>query len=497
MSGDPYDVVVVGAGNAALCAALSAREHGARVLVLECAPQHARGGNSFFTGGLVRFPFDGPDDLRSLVPDLADAELEAIEVGSYSPDEFYADMARLTEGLADPELVSVLAREAHPALSWMQGLGIRFGLSGRRQAFESDGKLRFWGSAPVEFAAGGRGLVDSLFAAAEKQGVEVWYRARARELVVDADGAVTGVRVRRDRTWLVAGARSVVLASGGFEANPEMRARYLGPNWDVVKVRGTEFNRGDGIAMALRIGAQPYGHWSGCHAVAWDVNAPATGDRRIGDAFQKHSYPFGIVVNKLGRRFLDEGADFRSYTYARYGREILAQPDMAAFQIFDAKVAHLLRDEYRVAEVTRAEAGSVRELAEQLGIRPDAFCETIARFNAATSDRPFDPSVLDGKGTEGIDPPKSNWALPIDRPPYEGYAVTCGITFTFGGLRIDGNARVLDADDQPIPGLFAAGELVGGLFYHNYPGGTGLTSGAVFGRIAGRGAAGPPGAASG
>jgi tricarballylate dehydrogenase len=219
--------------------------------------------------------------------------------------------------------------------------------------------------------------------------------------------------------------------------------------------------------------------------VAWDANAPPTGDRQVGDGYQKHSYPFGIVVNQRGLRFLDEGADLRNYTYARYGKEILAQPDMLAFQIFDAKVEHLLRDEYRIAEVSKAEADSVEELADALGIERESLGTTVAAFNAAVVDRPFDPAILDGKGTRGIAPPKSNWALPLDRPPYQGYAVTCGITFTFGGLRIDAGARVLDADDEPIPGLFAAGELVGGLFYHNYPGGTGLTSGAVFGRIAG------------
>ena len=483
---DSYDVVVVGAGNAALSAALAAREQGARVLVLECAPRDGRGGNSFFTGGLVRVPFEGLDDLRALVGDLAEGQEETLEVGSYSPDEFYADIAQVTDGRADPDLVSVLATEAQPTLRWMQSKGVRFGLALGRQSFEAGGKRRFFGHAPVEFLGGGPGLMDALFTAAEKRGVDVWYKARARELVVDADGGIAGVELRREGGRLVVPARAVVLASGGFEANPEMRARYLGPNWDLVKVRGTEFNRGDGIQMALRIGAQPYGHWSGCHAVAWDVNAPPVGDRRVGDGFQKHSYPFGIVVNRLGRRFVDEGADFRNYTYAKYGKEILAQPDMLAFQIFDAKVEHLLRDEYRIAEVTRSRTSSLEELADELGIEREPFLATVAAFNAAVADGPFDPSLLDGKGTVGIDPPKSNWALPIDRPPYEGYAVTCGITFTFGGLRIDGSARVLDTDDEPIPGLFAAGELVGGLHYQNYAGGTGLTAGAVFGRIAGR-----------
>lgn len=485
---DRYDVVVVGAGNAGLCAALSAREHGARVLVLERAPHDGRGGNSRFTGGLVRVPYDGLPDVRALVDDLDEREAEGVDVGRYTPEDYYGDLARLTGYRADPELAATLVGEARPTLLWMRTHGVRFALARGRQAFESQGKLRFWGSAPVEFAGGGPGLVDALFEAVEKGGGEVWYRARARALLADG-GGVRGVAGRREGTPFAVEAGAVVLAAGGFEANPEMRARYLGPGWDLAKVRGTEFNTGDAIEMALAIGAQPYGHWSGCHAVAWDANAPPTGDRRVGDGFQKHSYPFGIVVNKLGRRFLDEGADFRNYTYAKYGREILAQPDMLAFQIFDAKVAHLLRDEYRIREVTRAEAGTLGGLAERLEIAPAGLVDTVERFNAACGDAPFDPTRLDGRATRGLDPPKSNWALPLDEPPFVGFAVTCGITFTFGGLRIDSEARVLDGEGVPIAGLFAAGELVGGLFYDNYPGGSGLCAGSVFGRLAGRGAA--------
>lgn len=483
-----YDVVVVGAGNAALCAALSAREHGARVLVLERAPEHARGGNSYFTGGLVRCPYQGLEELRSLVPDLTDAEAAKIELEPYGPEDFYADLGRVTDWQADPELGSLLATEATKTLHWMRERGVRFALALGRQAFESNGVFRFWGRLPLEITGGGPGLVDALFSASTRQGVEVWYGARAKELLLGAHGGIRGVSLRRDGEQLQIDARAVVLASGGFEANPEMRARYLGPDWDVAKVRGTEYNTGDGIAMALAIGARPHGHWSGCHAVAWDANAPPTGDRRVGDGFQKHSYPFGIVVNKLGRRFVDEGADFRNFTYARYGKEILRQPDRVAFQLFDSRVRHLLRDEYRIAQVTKAEADSLEELAHTLEIAAEPLARTVAEFNAATSAAPFDPTRLDGKGTSGIDPPKSNWAQPLDKPPYLGFAVTCGITFTFGGLQIDTDARVIDTDGEPIPRLFAAGELVGGLFYHNYPGGCGLTAGAVFGRVAGRSA---------
>ena len=282
-------------------------------------------------------------------------------------------------------------------------------------------------------------------------------------------------------------ADAVVLACGGFEANPEMRARYLGPGWELAKVRGTRFNTGDGIRMALEAGAVPWGHWSGSHAVGWDRNAPDFGDLAVGDGFQKHSYPFGIMINADGLRFVDEGADFRNYTYAKYGRVILAQPHQFAWQIFDQKVVHLLRDEYRIRQVTKVTADTLEELLPKLeGVNAERGLATIQAFNAAVqTDVPFNPNVKDGRRTEGLEIPKSNWATTIDAPPYEAYQVTCGVTFTFGGLRITTDGQVIDSDGARMPGLFAAGELVGGLFYFNYPGGTGLMSGSVFGRIAG------------
>jgi tricarballylate dehydrogenase len=225
--------------------------------------------------------------------------------------------------------------------------------------------------------------------------------------------------------------------------------------------------------------------------VGWDRNAPPFGDLAVGDNFQKHSYPFGVMVNATGRRFVDEGADFRNYTYAKYGRVVLNQPGQFAWQLFDGKVLHLLRDEYRIKQVTKVEAQSLEELAPKLeGVDPKAFLDEMKAWNAAVrQDIPFDPTVKDGRTTRGLAVPKSNWANTLDTPPFQAYAVTCGITFTFGGLRVNTETQVIDTDERPIPGLFAAGELVGGLFYFNYPGGTGLTSGSVFGRIAGANAA--------
>ena len=484
-----YDVAVVGGGNAALNAALSALERGASVLVLEKAPEYLRGGNSYFTGGLFRFRYDGVDDVMALMPDMSPDEGSRIDVGSYPAAAYYSDVMRVTEGLSDPQLVQTLVDESYPTMRWMTEQGTRWVLAYGRQAFEQDGVMRFWGGLIVEAVGGGKGLSDRLFQLVEQQGAEVLYQAKATGLLTNRRGHVVGLSVRDPEGYREVACESVVLACGGFEANAEMRTRYLGPGWELAKVRGTRFNTGDGIKMALEIGAQSFGHWSGCHAVAWDLNAPSNGDRNIADLFQKHSYPFGIIVNIDGIRFVDEGADFRNYTYAKYGREILFQPQRAAFQIFDEKTRHLLRDEYFIPQVSMVKADTIEALADGLGIDRGGLVHTVAEFNAAVQQGDFKPTVLDGKRTVGIDPPKSNWAMPIDTPPYLGFAVTCGITFTFGGLKVNTGTQVLDTEDAPIAGLYAAGELVGGLFYHNYPGGAGLMAGAVFGKIAGAEAA--------
>ncbi len=489
MTAPVRDVVVVGGGNAAMCAALSAREQGARVLVLEKAPEAWRGGNGFFTAGGFRFAFKSFDELREIVRDMSDEEARSMEVDPYTADEFYDDLMRVTEDCSDPDMALTLVRESQPTVRWMRDRGIRWIPMFGRQAFKVGERFRFWGGLVLEAVGGGPGLIDMEYASAEKAGIEVRFEAKATRLVIDDRGVVTAVVVRTPAGTETIGARAVVLASGGFEANPEMRTRYLGPNWELARVRGTPYNTGDGIRMALEIGALPWGHWSGCHSVQWDLNAPWHGDRKVGDNFQKHSYPVGIIVNLRGERFVDEGADFRNYTYVKYGRAVIGQPRRTAFQIFDQKVLHLLREEYRIREVTKAEDMTLEGLARKLEIDVAGFVDTVTRYNAAVQPGVFSPAVKDGKGTRGITPPKSNWAQPLDTPPYVGYAVTTGITFTFGGLRITGDAQVVDCEQRPIPGLFAAGELVGGLFYHNYPGGAGLMAGAVFGRIAGRAAA--------
>ena len=480
------DVCVVGAGNAAICAALAARERGAEVTILECAPVAERSGNTRFTAGAMRVAYDGVDDIVKLVPDLSEEERRITDFGTYTTDQFFDDIARLTQYRADPDMVEILVKRSLDTLLWMRSKGVRFVPMYGRQAFKVDGRFTFWGGLAVEAWGGGPGLVEMLFAAVEKHKIDVRYETSAVSLLHD-DGGVNGVRARRKGKALEVRARAVVLASGGFEANAEWRTRYLGPGWDLAKVRGSRFNTGDGIRMALAVGASPCGNWSGCHAVGWERNAPEFGDLAVGDAFQKHSYPLGIMLNARGERFLDEGADFRNYTYAKYGRVILEQPGQFAWQLFDAKASPLLRDEYRIRQVTKVTADSLEDLVRRIDdVDRDRFVQTVREYNAAVmTDVPFNPNVKDGRGTRGLAIPKSNWANTIDEPPFEAYSVTCGITFTFGGLRITRNSEVLDNDGNVIPGLYAAGELVGGIFYFNYPGGSGLTAGAVFGRIAG------------
>jgi tricarballylate dehydrogenase len=484
-----WDVIVAGAGNAGLAAAHAAHERGARVLVLEKADEAWSGGNSAFTAGAIRIAHQGLEDVREL---LAEEPLPGTDLAPYTQEEFLADMRRVTLGRGDEAMARILVGDSRDVVAWLAGHGIRLRLMYERQSFQTGGRHRFWGGLAVGAVDGGTGLMAQHRAAAARAGIALRHEIAVEDLLRGADGRVTGVVARgADGVREELPARAVVLAAGGFEANPRMRAAHLGPNWDVAKVRGTHANTGEVLEAALRHGAQAYGHWSGCHAIQWDAQAPPTGDLEITNRFSRQSYPVGIVVNRRGERFLDEGEDLRNYTYAKFGAEVLRQPEGVAAQIFDATTTPLLRTiDYDAPGATRVEADTLGELAERLGFDRAGLERTVAQFNAAiTQDVAFDPAVRDGRRTRGIAPPKSNWALAIDTPPYLAFPVTCGITFTFGGVRVDADAAVLDTAGRRIPGLFAAGELVGGLFFHNYPGGTGLTAGAVFGRRAGWAAA--------
>ena len=490
--GNP-DVIVVGAGNAACCAALAARENGASVIILEAAPEHESGGNSRYTGGLMRVVYNNVDDVAQLIPDLTEEEKKTHDYGSYTSDQYFDDMGRITQYMSDPDLTEILITKSFDTLVWLRKKGVRFQPSYGRQSYKVEGnRYKFWGGLVAETWGGGAGLVDNELKACTRDGVKIFYETPALGLVTDDAGTILGVRAKHQGRNVEIRAKAVVLACGGFESSAEKRARYLGPGWDLAKVRGTRYNMGQGIQMALDIGAQPYGHWSGCHAVGWDRNAPPFGDVNVGDQFQKHSYPWGIMINANGERFVDEGADFRNYTYAKYGRVILNQPGMFAWQVFDQKLIPMLRDEYRIKQVTKVRANTLEELCEKMeGVNAERALQEIKEYNAAVQkDKPFNMAIKDGRRTQGLKIDKTNWANTVDEAPFEAYAVTCGVTFSFGGLKISNDGEVQDTSGLAIPGLYAAGELVGGIFYHNYPGGTGLTSGAVFGKIAGTTAAG-------
>ena len=489
-AGQSFDVVVVGKGNAALCAALSARDTGVTVAMLEAAPVDESGGNSRFAGGVMRFAYSSVEDLKKIT-DIPEDEAKNTDWDSNTVEEFYDDLYRVTSYRTDPNLSETLITKSLDGMVWLRTQGAKFVPNYGAQSAVVNGKRKFFGRFPITVNGGGAGLVEDLTRTAAKKGVEIFYETRAISLIYDGE-RVRGVRARSHGKPVEFHARAVVLACGGFEANPEWRARYLGPGWELAKVRGTRFNTGDGLRIALDIGACPYGNWSGRHAVSWERHAPEFGVVERSHDPYRHSYPLSIMINAEGKRFVDEGADFYNYTYAKYGAEVLKQTGQFAYQVFDARVKPLLKKEYSGRNVTRFTANTLEELAAKLeGVDPQAFLKTVREFNAAVrTDVAFNHAVRDGRCAAGIEPPKSNWANPLDTPPFEAYGVTCGITFTFGGLRISHETgQVLDLGHAPIPGLYAAGEMVGGIFYFNYPAGTGLVSGLVFGRIAGSGAA--------
>ncbi len=483
-----YDVVVVGAGNAAICAAISAKENGANVLILEKAPKKKRGGNSFFTDGAIRFSFDGLEAIRKIIPSISDEEAKKLNIPAYKENNFYEDLMRVTEGKSDPTLAKQLVSKSYETITWLHSQGIEFELN-ENQSFEKNGILNFWGGLPIKTRDKGVGLIKLLNQRAEELAIDIWYESQAIELLTD-NKRITGVEVNKEGKNITVQSESVILACGGFEANKEMRAKHLGKEWNAALVRGTEFNTGDGLSMALAVGAQKYGEWSGCHSIGTDYNAPRVGDfNKPGDIFKKSSFPLGLILNKDGNRFVDEGADFRNYTYAKYGRQVLKQRDNMAFQVFDEQVKPLLRKEYTLEEATVIQADTLEELAELLPVDKTQFLQTIKEYNVAVQEGEYDPTIKDNKGTIGITPPKTNWALRIEKGPFYAYPVTCGITFTFGGLHVSKEGEVLNENGTAIEGLYAAGEMVGGIFFENYPGGSGLMSGAVFGKSAGKKAA--------
>ena len=486
-----YDVIVVGGGNAACAAAISARENGAKkVLLLEKAPKGQRGGNTHFSGAIFRFVFNHVDELDRFIPGAED-EYPGFRSGVpvYPHAAFTEDLMRVTEGKSDPELSKLMIDESYDTTCWMQDVGKHhFELAKSVMGIKVGDKIKWPRGAIIRTVHEGVGLSKQWFKTCEDMGIEIRYEAHVLVLALDGQGAVRGVKVRGEKGLQTLKARAVILGSGGFETNPAWRTHFLGQEWGHAKVRGSNFNYGDGLRMAIEAGAMPWGHWGGCHATPIVTDAPDYGRRDLTDKTNRLSYPYGVMINVEGKRWIDEAEDFQSFTYAKYGGLILKQPKGMVYQIFDAKTMHLLEPRYSSSEPFRSD--TLEGLVKQLKLDQAQAMQTLKEYNAACGHGgPFNAAVLDGLHTEGIEPQKTNWAQKLDTPPYVSWPVTGGITFTFGGLKIDKDARVISTGWKPIPGLYTCGEMVGGLFHYNYALGTGLMSGAVFGRIAGRSAA--------
>lgn len=459
-----YDVVVLGTGLAGIASALAAWETGASVLVADKAPRENAGGNTRFSGGGFRIPRD-----------------------NFTPDDFFEDLMIVTRGQGNRDLLRKMTLRAKEDTDWLQTHGLRFG---DQSQFTHVGPRRvnaLW-AEPVPFDIDGatqigcgNGVVVQLTKTLLEK-VEVTYDTKGDQILVDDHRRVTGVRLfHPEHGYFDVAAGAVVLATGGFQANQEWRSRYFGSNeaahW---RVRGTRFNQGDGIRMAQDVGAAAVGNFADIHCAVIDARTlPVEGGET-----NVNTYPFGIIVNNGGERFVDEGEDFRDRTYAKFGKSILAQPGSVAHVVYDDKVAPFIN--CYVKEWGPTSAATLDELAEAIGVDPVGLQLTVGAFNAAVDHHtPFDRTKKDGRSARGIRPEKSNWANTIDRPPYHAYTVTGGVTFTFGGVKTNVESEVISTEGYVIPGLYAAGEIQGDFFYYNYPGGSSLIRASVYGRTAG------------
>lgn len=457
-----YGVVVVGCGIAGLCAGLRLAERGVDTAVLEKAPKSNRGGHTRFTESF-RIP-------------TAEIDLDVdFNVDDYSSSDFYSDIMQVTNYRADPELVEVVTERAAETFEWLTEKGVSWEFQAPHPGYTAG---RVW--------LHGEDMVDELVEALKAEGVDIYYRAEARGLRRSDDGNVDGVTAFVDGQRTRFEADAVVLAAGDYGSSKEKRTRYYGPGYGNMKVRGSRYNTGEALEAAMDVGAKSEGEWGDAHMAIIDVESPDV----EGGITRIDGYQYGVILNHEGERFVDEGEDARAHTYAKFGRRIFEQPYHEAFIVVDSKVVD---DVAHMGPARPITGDSIESLANRLGIEDiDRAVETVVEYNQAcvpdTAER-YDPNRLDGNSAEGIEPPKSNWALPLDEPPYTGYPVTGGMTFSFGGIAITPDAEVLDTIDETIPGFFAAGNATGGLFYNNYPGGTGLTNAAVFGMVAAESAA--------
>jgi len=456
--GRKYDVLVIGGGNAALCAAISAAREGASVLVLEGAPKFYRGGNTRHTRNM-RCAHDAATDILT---------------GPYTEEEFWEDLLRVTDGKTDEELARLMIRESKDILNWIVAQGVRWQ--------PSLGGTLSLGRTNSFFLGGGRAMLNALYLTAERLGIDILYDAEVVELDI-ADGMFLSATLKRGDGHAAARASTLVAAAGGFEANIEWLKQYWGDAADNFLIRGTPYNRGSILKMLLEKGVQEIGDPTQCHAVAIDARAP----KFDGGIITRHdSVVFGIVVNRNAQRFYDEGEDIWPKRYAIWGRLVAAQPGQIAYIIFDASS----RNSFMPTLFPPIESESIGGLAEKLELDPVALDKTVADFNAAVRPGTFDHTILDDCRTEGLTPPKSHWARKIETPPFYAYPVRPGITFTYLSTRVNKQARMLMRGGKPSANMFAAGEIMSGnVLGKGYAAGMGMTIGSVFGRIAGREAA--------
>ncbi len=450
-----YDVLVAGGGNAALCAAITAARAGASVLIVEAAPKTMRGGNSRHTRNM-RVAHDTGNGILT---------------GPYPVDEYWHDLLRVTGGQTDEHLARLTLDRSKELWDWHQQQGVRFQPS-------LSGTLSL-GRTNAFFLGGGKALLNALYRTAVALGVRVVYEAKVVDLAI-TDGAFRSATIQKENASYQVTANCFVAAAGGFEANIEWLTEYWGEAANNFLIRGTPHNRGEVLRLLLNYNAQAVGDPKQCHAVAIDGRAPKFDG---GIVTRLDCVPFGIVVNKHGERFYDEGEDFWPKRYAIWGRLVAMQPDQIAFALIDATSIDLFMPSVYPPE----QSDTLEGLAEKLSLDPARLRATVKTFNAACRPGTFDHTIHDDCYTEGVTPPKSHWARPLATSPFYGYPLRPGITFTYLGVKVDASARIVMTGGNASPNMFAAGEIMAGnLLGKGYLAGIGMTIGSVFGRIAGQ-----------